>query len=116
MSTRQQRQAVWLSYDLGFRGDYESLYAWLDDHNAEECGDNLAYFSFDYDGEDVFRSLEDELSNSISLDKNSRIYVICKVEGKRKGRFIKSRRKRAPWSGYGAPNGKEEDEEDSPGP
>ena len=26
MSTRQQRQQVWLSYDLGFRGDYVRLH------------------------------------------------------------------------------------------
>ena len=41
-------EAIWLSYDLGIRGDYESLYAWLDQHNAKECGDSLAFFKFDY--------------------------------------------------------------------
>ena len=30
---------VWISYDLGIRGDYEGLYAWLDSHRAKECGD-----------------------------------------------------------------------------
>ena len=113
MSRKHQRQQVWLSYDLGFKGDYEGLYAWLDDHNAKECGENLAYFSFDYVG-DVFQSLENDLSNAISWDKNSRIYVIYRSDDKWRGRFIKSRRKRAPWSGYGTPNEKEEDEADSP--
>ena len=30
---------IWISYDLGVRGDYEGLYAWLDSHGAKECGD-----------------------------------------------------------------------------
>jgi hypothetical protein len=34
-----QRAAVWISFDLGVRGDYEGMYAWLDTHNAKECGD-----------------------------------------------------------------------------
>ena len=31
-------KALWLSYDLGVKGDHEGLDAWLDDHDAEECG------------------------------------------------------------------------------
>ena len=43
---------VWMSYDLGVSGDYEGLYAWLDDHNAKECGNSVAWvFSFSYDGD-----------------------------------------------------------------
>ena len=44
------KQAIWLSYDLGVRGDYEGLYAWLDKHQAKECGDNIAYFVYGYTG------------------------------------------------------------------
>ena len=40
---------IWLSYDLGIRGDYESLYSWLDDHEAKECGDSVAFLSFLYE-------------------------------------------------------------------
>lgn len=32
------KQLIWISYDLGVSGDYENLYAWLDDHGAKECG------------------------------------------------------------------------------
>ncbi|MHB9292468.1 hypothetical protein Holit_01566 [Hollandina sp. SP2] len=39
MSTR-----VWLSYDLGIKGDYANLYIWLDEHKALECGDSIATF------------------------------------------------------------------------
>jgi len=31
----------WLSFDLGLRGNYELLYAWLDAMEAKECGDNV---------------------------------------------------------------------------
>jgi hypothetical protein len=27
-------QVIWI-YDLGVKGDYEGLHAWLDDHDAE---------------------------------------------------------------------------------
>lgn len=29
---------VWLGYDLGVKGDYPGMYAFLDDHDAIECG------------------------------------------------------------------------------
>ena len=41
-------KALWLSYDLGVKGDYEGLYAWLDDHNAEECGNSVAFLHYEY--------------------------------------------------------------------
>ena len=33
---------MWMAYDLGVKGDYEGLYAWLDDHSAAECGNSVA--------------------------------------------------------------------------
>ena len=41
---------VWMSYNLGVTGDYEGLYAWLDEHNAKECGNSVAWFSFSHEG------------------------------------------------------------------
>ena len=32
----------WISFDLGLQGDYDALYAWLDKHEAKECGENVA--------------------------------------------------------------------------
>ena len=66
---------VWMSYDLGVTGDYESLYAWLDDHNAKECGNSVAYFSFSYDG-DLLESLKAEIEDAVALNKRARIYII----------------------------------------
>ena len=38
------RKAIWLSFDLGVAGDYPGLYKWLDEHDAVECGDSVAFF------------------------------------------------------------------------
>ena len=39
---------MWMSYDLGVKGDYEGLYAWLDDHDAKECGNSVAFLRYEY--------------------------------------------------------------------
>lgn len=41
------KKTIWLSYDFGVKGDYESLYAWLDNHGAKECGNNSAALEYD---------------------------------------------------------------------
>ena len=92
---------IWLSFDLGVSGDYEGMYAWLDDHQAKECGDSVASFRFSCDG-DLPESLKTEIENAVSLNKRSRVYVVYRDEGKLKGRYIIGRRKSAPWDGYGA--------------
>ena len=92
---------IWISYDLGVSGDYEGLYAWLDDHKAEECGNSVAWvFSFSHEG-DVLTSLKAEIEGAVSLNKRSRIYVIYIDDEGTKGRFIIGGRKGAPWRGFG---------------
>ena len=66
---------IWLSYDLGVRGDYEALYTWLDSHAAKECGDSLAVLSYKYGGK-LVDVLKADLRKTITVDKRSRIYVI----------------------------------------
>ena len=69
------RVAIWLSFDIGLRGDYEGMYAWLDEHGAVECGDSVAYMK--YECEDDFpESLEQELRRAIEVTKKTRIYVV----------------------------------------
>ncbi len=46
------KKTIWLSYDLGVKGDYEGLYAWLDDHGAIECGESVAFFNFEIKNEE----------------------------------------------------------------
>lgn len=104
------KRTVWMSYDLGVTGDYESLYAWLDDHNAKECGNSVAYFSFSYDG-DLLESLKAEIEDAVSLNKRARIYIIYRDDKKMRGRFIIGGRKSAPWDGFGTHEADSDDQE-----
>ena len=82
------RKALWLGYDLGVRGDYEGLYAWLDAHQAKECGDSLAYLDFEY-SDSLEEELAQELRAALTVTKNTRIYVIWHDDcGSIKGRFM----------------------------
>jgi len=92
-------KTVWLTYDLSFNGDYDALYAFLDQHEAKECGDSVAYFDYVYK-ENFVEELKAELGSAVSLQKQDRIYVIFKSDGKLKGKWLFGRRKKAPWSGY----------------
>jgi hypothetical protein len=103
------KQKVWLCFDLGVRGDYESLYAWLDRHGAKECGDSLAWFPYEDSGE-IEEDLRRDLKEAVAIDKKSRIYLIRFSGGKFRGRFLFGSRRSAPWAGY-APS--EEPEEDT---
>jgi hypothetical protein len=94
---------VWLSYDLGVKGDYPGLYAWLDNHGASECGDSVAFFRYEgSSSDDLLTSLKAELEAAVELARTDRVYVVFKADdGKMKGRFIVGKRKAAPWQGYG---------------
>lgn len=96
----KMKKAVWLSYDIGVKGDYEGLYIWLDNHEAVECGDSQAFF-FYMANEDLIIELKEELKQSVELRKRDRIYVIWKDGDKIRGKFIFGNRKAAPWTGYG---------------
>lgn len=93
--------AVWLSYDLGIKGDYPNLYTWLDSKKAKECGNSVAYFVVDEtDTKKVIEKLKSEIESSVNISKGNRIYVILS-DG---GRFIIGGRKASPWEGYGQDN------------
>ncbi len=94
---------IWLSYDLGVKGDYPSLYSWLDNHNAVECGDNVAVFKYEASDEDKLPEiLKHDLESNVAFGQSDRIYIIWKnKQGLNKGRFIVGKRKASPWQGYG---------------
>jgi len=94
------RQPVWISFDLGVRGDYEGMYAWLDQHDAKECGDSLAYLSYEFEN-DLIASLRGDIEQSVTASKKTRIYVIWQdpESNKIKGRFIVGARKSPTWAG-----------------
>jgi hypothetical protein len=102
---------VWVSFDLGVKGDYEGMYAWLDGHDAKECGDSVACFWYDHPSEDLLQDMKEDLNKSVELDiKKNRIYVIRLVKGKMKGNFLFGRRRNAPWVGVAATGEQDEDD------
>lgn len=104
---------VWISYDLGVRGDYEGLYAWLDDYGAKECGDSIALLKYSH-GDELIEEIKSDLQASVEINKRTRIYVIYRDRStnKNKGKFIFGKRKAAAWVGFGASAGENVDEED----
>ena len=101
---------VWLVFDLGVKGDYEGLYAWLDAQGARECGDSVACFTYSYTS-DLVAELRTHLEASVTVGKKSRLYVVYSdpETNRPKGSFLFGRRKRPPWAGYGPAAIQEED-------
>ena len=101
---------IWISYDLGLRGDYEGLYAWLDQHNAKECGDSLALLSYEYSGS-LLDALKADLGAAVDTNKRTRMYLIYRDDKKKKmkGHFLFGGRKAPPWTGA---SGKPQEEDD----
>lgn len=103
------KRGIWLTYDLGVRGDYKNLYAWLDDHDAVECGSNLAFLIYDaptaHNDEDFIKCIREDLKEHLNIEPGNRIYIIRSIndDGKKtiRGSFIIGKRKASPWEGYG---------------
>ena len=103
------KKLVWLSFDLGIRGDFEGVYTFLDSNGAKECGSGLAVFDYEYDG-DLVTSLTAALRRHVTFDKRSRVYLIYRADdGKLNGRFLVGKRKGAPWVGHAPTPGTEAD-------
>lgn len=98
------KKAIWLSYDIGVRGDYEALYSWLDGKGAIECGDSLAFFIFEAEG-DFLGALKKELAETLDIAKRMRFYVVYRdtSTNKVKGNFLFGARKAPPWAGHAMP-------------
>ena len=81
----------WVCYDLGIRGNYDEVYAWLDGLGAKECGESIATFVSDMSREQITRELKKLVGSS------ARVYLTTIKGG---GKFIIGRRRPAPWAGY----------------
>lgn len=104
------KKTIWISFDLGFRGDYPGFYSWLDKYGAKECGDYLAVFQYKAD-QDILSEIEQEIKQNIQLSRGDRVYIIWQDDsGLMKGKFINGGRKRAQWQGYG-PAGDQQEED-----
>jgi hypothetical protein len=95
------KQSVWLSYDLGVRGDYPGLYQWLDGLDAVECGNSMAFLKIDVTDEDLIEKLKSEINKNVEIKNGERFYVIYKRDdGSCAGKYIFGNRKANPWEGY----------------
>lgn len=105
-------KTCWISFDLGLKGDYTSLYAWLDSVGAKECGDNLAYFKKDFEDGDIAEIVKRDLQAHVHISNTDTIYLIYKddVTHNMKGNFLFGGRKRAVWEGYAVGAGKMEED------
>lgn len=101
-------KTIWVSYDLGMKGDYEGMYNWLDRNNAVERGYNLALikdYAIDQEistDEELKNYLKEQIQNFVAIGKSDRIYIMWKglSDGKLKGAFIFGGMKAAPWTGF----------------
>lgn len=94
------KSLIWISYDLGLKGDYEGFYTWLDNHKAKECGNSVAVLQYEFTN-NLIEELKKDLSDNINFTKHDRVYLIWTKDKKIKGEFIIGKRKAPPWSGYG---------------
>jgi len=101
------QKAIWLSYDLGVKGDYASLYEWLDNKKAKESGNNVAFFKYEVKkDDDLKKKLKNDISKHVKFAKRDRIYIIFRGDDQKlKGTFLFGRRKASPWKGYGVGEG-----------
>jgi len=97
------KKAVWLSYDLSVQGDYESLYEWLDNLDAKECGNSVAFFKYEVASGMVLKNeIKKDIEKNVKLGARDRVYIMYRDAKKNmKGAFIVGKRKASPWKGYG---------------
>jgi hypothetical protein len=99
------KTAVWISYDLGIRGNYAGLYAWLDEHDAKECGESVAFINYAHNG-NLREKITTEIKQALQNETGARIYLIYRdhKSNKNKGAFIIGGRRASPWTGYSSKN------------
>jgi len=97
-----KKKTFWLSYDLGLKGDYSSLYGWLDKQKAKACGDSIAVFEFVCSTDNPREEIKNNLLENVEFNKTDRVYLIWHDDTKQSnlGTFIIGHRKQAPWEGY----------------
>ena len=103
-----------LNFDLGLKGDYESLYRFLDNNKAQDCCNSNCAFEFPFSNNKLnhsekFIEVKSVLEDNVSLKRGDRIYcIVHNEEGIPRGSFLYGHRQRPVWEGYGEKN-KEDD-------
>ena len=91
----------WMSFDCDASdsNNYRELYTWLEEHNALECGDSVAFIKGYSYNEDFIKEITESLNSIPHINK---IYICSKDDGDGKfyGRFIKGSRGINKWKGY----------------
>jgi hypothetical protein len=101
------KKAIWISYDLGIKGDFPGLYAWLDNNEAKEAGNSIAFLNYEFNGTDtkLLSTLKKDLEKNVAFKPGDRVYVVRmrldKGVQKISGKFIIGNRRASPWEGYG---------------
>lgn len=103
------KKSFWLQYDLGLNSNYSGLFRFLDDNHAIECGNGLAYFTYNTQSfpiDVLVFNLTEDIVRNLSPIGQERLYLIWKEDftNKIKGKFIYGSRKTPPWRGYGSMN------------
>ncbi len=98
-----QEKTIWLSFDLGIRGDYPNLYKFFDEHHAEACGGTLAVMKYAF-ASDLVSELKADLSKRLTLKSTDQIYLIYRDDetARIKGLFLFGVRSKPAWEGYAA--------------
>ncbi len=100
---KKNQKSIWMSYDLGVRGDYPGLYRWLDSKKAKECGNSVAFFNYEFETNPL-DELKEDLEKNVDFKSGDRVYIIIDIlldkEVRTGGKFIIGNRKASPWEGY----------------
>lgn len=108
------KRLVFLSYDLGFQGNYTKLYKWLDALKAKECGDSSCRFIYEFksvqknDSEEqtlaMIAEIKTDIIANVDFLPTDRVYIATdfywKGNSSINGLFIVGKRKPSnPWDG-----------------
>ena len=101
-------KTIFICFDFGLRGDFEGLYQWLDEKEAQERGYGIAVIK-NYSVEaqiktdlDFLNAVKLELSKVLKIGNSDRIYLIWNsFEGNKiKSGFLYGKGKQSPWTGF----------------
>lgn len=103
-----------LNYDLGLKGDYSGLYAFLDNHEALDTGNCNAAFAMQFSENEfpiIYNELKEIIQKSVTIESTDRIYMLATDSSNNmRGQFLFGSRKRPIWEGYGNVTSEEVDE------
>lgn len=99
---------IFVTFDFGMKGDYDGLFKWLDENNAEERGYGVARIpSYNLDKNittdlAVLKSVRETLKERINIGNSDRIYLMWPSLEKKSlaAGFAFGKQKQAPWEGF----------------